>query len=85
MNRSTALRFGTASLLALPVGMFGPPLVVLIFHLHHYPDFFYLALAGVILSILLSLPAAAKISRWWILSPVVSVVALTLISLVLLK
>ena len=83
MTRSTATKFGLASVLALPILAVAPAIFVLLFRPHSEPDFFYFALAGFALSFVLSLPAV-KARWWWIFSPITGLI-LTLIIFLMAK
>jgi len=74
MSLSTGTKIGIASLLAIPIFALGPPLLIMLFRLKWEPDFFYFALAGAALSLVLCVIAAAKASWWWLSSPLAGIV-----------
>jgi hypothetical protein len=73
VNRSTAAKFGIASVFTLPIFALGPPLLVMAFRWKSYPDFFYFSIVGAVLSLALCLIAAVKSRWWWIFAPFVGV------------
>ena len=74
MNRPLAARTGVASIFTIPVFAVGPPATIALLHLPFRPDFFYLAVAGALISAALSLVAAIKGKWWWLLAPVGGVI-----------